>query len=944
MGRWRYLFVIIVFGFGWFSPVAVDCSTQLKIVRFKLEADGKSRLLVLSNDLVKYFIGLESDRLAGDELAAQHGWLAERVERDISFETDADFGLDIMWTDWRAPGKADNADNLVVLSKNDFRFEGYRERELPEGGKELEIDFSGRETPLMLRLTYRLEPDSFYVRRKLAVRSGTGPASESAFSPGPHFLRRVWPLRARINSPRGPTILKSGGFGQPAALLLGSGGGFFGLEYPASENSLRSHPDGTLELSCGQEIGERIADSWVESDWVVEALTPDRFVKLWFWRYLDRIRASPLRPYVLYNSWYDLRTPRYGKGPERSLNEVNLLEAAGVFQKKLFEERGVPLDAFVLDDGWDVYAGDWILSPDQFPRGLAPISKAIEPMGAHLGIWFGPIGGYFQRDVRVNWMKEHGYETVGGQLCVAGERYRSLLEKRVTDFIHKDGVGYFKWDGIQFSCSEPGHGHLPGVYSRRAVMEAVAGLSHAARAERNDIFLNITSGTWLSPWWVKNADAIWMQGQDYGFADVPSISRRDQSTTYRDSVLYDDLKVHDFWFPVSSLMTHGVIKAHISPFADPKEPLDKFTDEVVLYAARGIAMWELYISPDLLTSEEWDVEARVIRWLKQNFEILKSVEMIGGDPRRHEPYGYAHYLGRRAIIALRNPVINPQAQRVLLSPEHGLAADAADLVLERVYPDRWVSRRLFKAGDDVDISLQGFETAVYEIYPLSEAEEPLLAGARFDSTRASDEEISINIYPTDENVRFINPEKIKELTVEGKKQDPGNLIIPKRARPESVRDVSFSPASPCIGPFDLKFTLQEPASKAVLAVLLVSAAKDKGKNLPALELIQNGKAMEADLEQEKGSWAWNKVSVGQGVHHFQIRPAPGSSGGSWTGRLSVWLIAEEKLPAVKGIIKLKEAYSNQRALLPRPFPAGVFSKLIKLGETAFKLESRSFLP
>jgi hypothetical protein len=944
MGRWRYLLIFVVFGSGWYSPVALECSPQRNSVRFVQETSGESLRLFLSNGLIKYSIVLESDCLAGDRLAAQPDWLTERVEPSLSLETDADFGLDIMWTDWRAPGKANNADNLVVLSKADFRFEGHRERELPDGGKELELDFSGRNTPLEVRLTCLLEPDSFYVRRKLAVRSGTAPVGESAFSPGPHFLRRVWPLRASIKTPQGSTILKPGGFGQPAALLLDCGGGFFGFEYPTSENSLRPRPDGTLELSCSQEIGERIADSWVESDWAVEALTPDRFVKLWFWRYLDRIRASPLRPYVLYNSWYDLRTPRYGKEPERSLNEANLLKAAEVLRKELFEEREIPLDAFVLDDGWDVYAGDWILSSDQFPRGLAPISKAIRPMGAHLGIWFGPIGGYFQRDVRVNWMKDHGYETVGGQMCVAGERYRSLLEKRVTDFIREDGVGYFKWDGIQFSCSEPGHGHLPGVYSRRAVMEAVAGLSRTARAERKDIFLNITSGTWLSPWWVKHADAIWMQGQDYGFADVPSISRRDQSTTYRDSVLYDDLKAHNLWFPVSSLMTHGVIKAHISPFADPMEPLDKFTDEVVLYAGRGIAMWELYISPDLLTREEWDAEAGAIRWLKQNFEILESVEMIGGDPRRHEPYGYAHYLGKRGIIALRNPVVEQQTLRVYLSSEQGLAADASDLVLERVYPDRWVSSRLFKAGDDVDISLQGFETAVYEIYPLSETAVPLVAGARFDSTRASDEEIGINIYPTDENVFFLNPEKVEEITIEGIKQDPRNLVNPKRTGPESVQGISFSPISPASGPLDLKFTLQEPASKAVLAVLLVSDAEAKGKNLPGLELIQDGKAEEAVLEQEKGSWAWYKVRAGQGVHQIQIRLTSGSGVKGWAGRLSCWLIAEEKLPAVKGIIKLKMPVSSRPELLPRPFPAGVFSKIKKLGETTLKLDPPAFIP
>jgi hypothetical protein len=55
--------------------------------------------------------------------------------------------------------------------------------------------------------------------------------------------------------------------------------------------------------------------------------------------------------------------------------------------------------------------------------------------------------------------------------------------------------------------------------------------------------------------------------------------------------------------------------------------------------------------------------------------------------------------------------------------------------------------------------------------------------------------------------------------------------------------------------------------------------------------------------------------------------------------LSCWLFAEEKLPAVKGIIKLKKAVSKQRALLPRPLQDGVFSKIIKLGEAASNLEN-----
>ena len=64
-------------------------------------------------------------------------------------------------------------------------------------------------------------------------------------------------------------------------------------------------------------------------------------------------------------------------------------------------------------------------------------------------------------------------------------------------------------------------------------MESVIDKCQAVRKKNPNIFLNITSGTWLSPWWVQYANTIWMQGADYGFSDVPSISQRDAAITYK---------------------------------------------------------------------------------------------------------------------------------------------------------------------------------------------------------------------------------------------------------------------------------------------------------------------------------------------------------------------------------------------------------------------------
>jgi len=405
----------------------------------------------LSNDLIQCSVSIENGILKEDDLSPIPEWILEHGAQLLHVKTDADFALDLMWAKWKAPGKVNNAENPVLLTKKDFRMVQHVFRKSPEGAVELALHFKRERMPLEVRVTYRLEPSAFYGHRQLAVR-------DVEF--GSHFLRWIWPRRGYV--PGMASLLNAGGFGQPIALLQEDGGAFFGLEYPTSENSLRHTAAGNLEMRCGQVIGERIGKSWIQSEWVVQGLAPNTQVKQWFWKYLDSIRVAPLKPYLLYNSWYDLRAPVMVKDPLRALTERNILRTIASFRRRMVNERGLKLDAFVLDDGWDVYQSDWMLNAAQFPNGLAPVSSALQQMGCELGIWIGPIGGYSHRDWRIEWMKANGYEVVGDQLCVAGEKYHALLKERVTDFVRKNGTRYFKWDGIQFSCSEPDHGHLPG--------------------------------------------------------------------------------------------------------------------------------------------------------------------------------------------------------------------------------------------------------------------------------------------------------------------------------------------------------------------------------------------------------------------------------------------------------------------------------------------------
>lgn len=922
----KHLKLIIIFFFA--LCLAFIPNLLADEVNFDQKAIEGKKELWLENGQIQCSIILEKGILLSEVLSARPRWLERFSTSSLSLALDADFRLKVVWAGWKAPQKINNADNLIWLSKKDFRFDHHLSQKLVDGAIKLDLFFKGVNNPFELQLSYRLEPETFYFRRRIAVRDSGG---------GLHFLSWFWPRYGYLFGDM--AIIKKGGFGQPAAIKTGEGGAFFGLEYPTAENKLKKVAKGKTFLGCAQEIGEKIGSSWIKSEWVVAGLSPEPRLKHWFWKYIDKIRVAPLKPYLLYNSWYDFRSPEIVKDPGRAMTEENVLRTIASFRKKLVEERGLNLDAFVLDDGWDIYRSDWLLSKNQFPKGLSPLVKALQSQGTQLGLWLGPIGGYSHRDWRVGWMKANGYEVVGNQMCVAGKHYHQLLKKRLTDFVSQDNISYYKLDGIQFSCNELDHGHLPDIYSRRAVMEAVIDLCRSLRVEKPDIFLNITSGTWLSPWWLKYANTIWMQGYDYGYANVPSLSRRDRAMTYRDSVLFDDLKGLDFWFPIANLMTHGLIKGRLNPFGGREEPLKKFTDNALLYFARGISMWELYISPDFLTDAQWDILAKAIRWAKDRFPLLRWTEMIGQDPDQRKPYGYAHFSGKHGLVAVRNPFIQPQTLALKLSESIGLDPDANSLVWERVYPNRWISPELYYTGSVINIPLQGYETAIYEIYPLEEAKIPLLAGRIFELKPKGDKEYILTVYQGEKEGKLLNPEKVKTIKFQEKTLTPLELKIPGQPLPKYVEHVSLQGAKEkgqfCL---DVSFNLKEKAQKEFLAVLLEPSREALDKKDPTLTFLLDGKETKPKVERQEGYWGWYMVKVKPEKHCLRMLIRPYQKEREWNGLASVWLLYSAKANRVRLSLDMKQKISLQRSRPPHPLPLGEIGRHIKLGSVEVKVK------
>ncbi len=78
-------------------------------------------------------------------------------------------------------------------------------------------------------------------------------------------------------------------------------------------------------------------------------------------------------------------------------------------------------------------------------------------------------------------------------------------------------------------------------------------------------------------------------------------------------------------------------------------------DEVHTFFGGGTQLQELYITPSLLTSKDWDTLAEAARWSRANAAVLKDTHWIGGDPGKLEVYGWASWNVQKGIVVLRNP-------------------------------------------------------------------------------------------------------------------------------------------------------------------------------------------------------------------------------------------------------------------------------------------------
>nr|WP_233175613.1 enterotoxin [Dyella sp. ASV24] len=477
-----------------------------------------------------------------------------------------------------------------------------------------------------------------------------------------------------------------------------AGHDYLGFEHPLSSSEVHGK-QAKLWIERGLPLpkGQSITYS------AVVGVTHDNQLRRDFLTYVERERAHPYRTFLHYNSWYDI-------GYFTPYTEAQALDRIHAFGEELKVKRGVTLDSYLFDDGWDDRSGSWHFSKD-FPHGFSPLRDAAAKYGAAPGMWLSPWGGYGKpKEERVKNGQAAGYEIIDGGLALSGPKYYQRFHDAVMDLVKNDGINQFKFDGT---------GNADKVFpgSRfSSDFDAAIQLIDDLRVAKPDLYINLTTGTMASPFWLRYADSIWRDGEDDDLAGVGT--KRERWITYRDRETYHNIVEKGPLYPLNSLMLHGIIYAKENRRLNA-DPGHDFANEVRSYFGTGTQLQEMYITPDLLSTQDWDVLAEAARWSRTNAGVLKDVHWVGGDPGRLDVYGWAAWTPTKAILTLRNPSDKPQLAVIDLGRQLELPPGAAHRFTARSpwKEDAGKPAMSFDADQPGTITLAPFQVLNLELVP-----------------------------------------------------------------------------------------------------------------------------------------------------------------------------------------------------------------------------------
>jgi hypothetical protein len=551
------------------------------------------------------------------------------------------------------------------------------------GGKQIRATLAPADGNLVVTWRVVLRDGSNYVRQYVSLAARNGPVK----------LQEM--VLVQLASPPA----------KPAGTLDGApvvvGDMFFAFEHPLSKIQVPDAQPGAIRCYLPRTASLNPGDSQEYSS--VMGVVPPGQLRRGFLYYVERERAQPYRPFLHYNSWYDI-----GYGKERIV-EDKALQVVELFGKELIEARQVVMDSFVPDDGWDDPASLWRFH-DGFPNGFTSLAQLAKQYHSGVGVWLSPWGGYGKaKDERMKYGRQEGFETNRNGFSMAGPKYYARFREVCTRMIRDYDLNYFKFDGISSGGTPTG---APAEFA--ADVEALLRLIGDLRRAKPNVFINVTTGTWSSPYWLWYADSTWRSGADWSTCGWGS--KRQQQVTYRDAQTYQNVVCRAPLYPINSLMTQGIMFAN---YGLPDQA-DGLTEDIHAFFTSGTNCQELYITPALLSPAMWDVLAEAAKWSRANADVLIDTHWVGGDPAKGEVYGWASWSPRKAILGLRNPKDVPGRIVLDIGKTLELPPGAAQRYsLRSPWKDDAAARpQVLASGEEHTFELKPFEVIVFDATPL----------------------------------------------------------------------------------------------------------------------------------------------------------------------------------------------------------------------------------
>lgn len=472
---------------------------------------------------------------------------------------------------------------------------------------------------------------------------------------------------------------------------------FAGLEHPMSlsevtENGFTCSLERKTDLPC------RVTTSFSA---VLGFCQPSQLRRTFQLAYINKERARAYKPFLNYNTWYDI-------GYFTPYDEKAAMETVRIFGEELVKKRGVKMDSFLMDDGWDDTTTMWEFH-DGLPNEFRKVKDLAAQYNAAPGVWFSPWGGYGDPKKQRIAASGNQYETNESGFALSGPKYYKRFLEMCQHMIRENGINHFKFDGTSGEA-EPAEGSKFG-----SDFEAIIALINELRNEKPDIYINLTTGTWASPFWFGIADSIWRGNWDHDFCGEGS--ERNQWITFRDAMIYKYNVEISPLFPINSLMTHGVIYNKGARGLKTTSG-DDLAKEIWSGFGLGTQMQELYITPSMLTQQEWDTLAAAAKWARENAETMVDSHWVGGDPADLAVYGFASWSPKKGILTLRNPNATEQSFSFDAAAVFELPVGAASVYKLSSPKGDKLPAETIEAGKPVTIKLAPFEVLVLEATPV----------------------------------------------------------------------------------------------------------------------------------------------------------------------------------------------------------------------------------